>query len=136
MLSIVPHSSKNCYNTFTADSSFPARDLNEPTANGLLTQIYGDFLADLPSDLDPYLSIDLFTNEITFNFPDNVVFASVQTVSTDQKLGISQSLEVRPIPEPTSTLSLLALGTLGAASTLKRKLKPSKSTEKETTKVG
>jgi hypothetical protein len=40
------------------------------------------------------------------------------------------------VPEPTSTLSLLALGTLGAASTLKRKLKPSQSTEKETTKVG
>jgi hypothetical protein len=38
-------------------------------------------------------------------------------------------------PEPTSILSVLALGTLGAASTLKRKLKPSKSTEKETTKV-
>jgi hypothetical protein len=41
-----------------------------------------------------------------------------------------------PIPEPSSSLSLLALGTLGAASTLKRKLKPSQSTEKETTKVG
>ncbi|CCI02534.1 PEP-CTERM sorting domain-containing protein [Microcystis aeruginosa] len=40
------------------------------------------------------------------------------------------------VPEPTSTLSFLALGTLGAASTLKRKLKPSQSTEKETTKVG
>ncbi|UZO78104.1 MULTISPECIES: PEP-CTERM sorting domain-containing protein [Microcystis] len=40
------------------------------------------------------------------------------------------------VPEPTSTLSLLALGTLGAASTLKRKLKSSKSSEKETTKVG
>jgi hypothetical protein len=39
------------------------------------------------------------------------------------------------IPEPTSTLGLLAIGTLGAASTLKRKLKPSKSTEKESTKV-
>jgi hypothetical protein len=39
-------------------------------------------------------------------------------------------------PEPTSTLSLLALGTLGAASTFKRKLKPSKSSEKETSKVG
>lgn len=36
------------------------------------------------------------------------------------------------VPESTSTLSLLALGTLGAASTLKRKLKPSK---KETNKV-
>ncbi len=43
---------------------------------------------------------------------------------------------LKNIPEPTSTLSLLALGTLGAASTLKRQLKPSKSTEKETTKVG
>jgi len=41
-----------------------------------------------------------------------------------------------PVPEPTSTLSLLALGTLGAASTLKRKLKSTKSTGKETTKVG
>ena len=40
------------------------------------------------------------------------------------------------VPEPSSILSLLALGTLGAASTLKHQLKPSKSTEKETTKVG
>jgi hypothetical protein len=41
------------------------------------------------------------------------------------------------IPEPSTHLSLVALGTLGAAaSTLKRKLKPSQSTEKETTKVG
>lgn len=40
------------------------------------------------------------------------------------------------VPEPTSTLSLLALGTLGAASTLKRKLKTSKSSEKELEKVG
>ena len=40
------------------------------------------------------------------------------------------------VPETTSTLSLLFLGTLGAASTLKRKLKPSKSKEKELTKVG
>ncbi|MFM6325936.1 MAG: PEP-CTERM sorting domain-containing protein [Microcystis sp.] len=44
--------------------------------------------------------------------------------------------KLEQIPEPTSTLSLLALGTVGAASTLKRKLKPSKSTKKETTKVG
>ena len=39
------------------------------------------------------------------------------------------------VPEPTSTLGLLALGTLGAASTLKRKLKSSKPSEKATTKV-
>ena len=40
------------------------------------------------------------------------------------------------VPEPSSLLGFLALGTLGAASTLKRKLKSSKSTGKETTKVG
>jgi hypothetical protein len=40
------------------------------------------------------------------------------------------------IPEPSSILGILALGTLGAASTLKRKLKSSQSTKKETTKVG
>jgi hypothetical protein len=39
------------------------------------------------------------------------------------------------VPEPASILSILGLGTLGAASTLKRKLKSSKSSEKETTKV-
>jgi len=43
---------------------------------------------------------------------------------------------IATVPEPSSILSLLTLGTLGAASTLKRKLKPSKPTEKETTKVG
>ncbi len=42
----------------------------------------------------------------------------------------------KKVPESSPTLNLLALGTLGAASTLKRKLKPSKSTEKKTTKVG
>ena len=41
-----------------------------------------------------------------------------------------------PVPEPSSTLGFFALGTLGAVSTLKRKLKSSQSTEKETTKVG
>jgi hypothetical protein len=46
------------------------------------------------------------------------------------------SVNFTHVPEPSSTLSLSALGTLGAASTLKRKLKPSKSAEKETTKVG
>ncbi|MFN7217327.1 PEP-CTERM sorting domain-containing protein [Microcystis sp.] len=39
------------------------------------------------------------------------------------------------VPEPSSILSILALGTLGAASTLKRQLKSSKSSEKETAKV-
>lgn len=40
------------------------------------------------------------------------------------------------VPEPSSIIGLAVLSTLGAASTLKRKLKPSQSSEKETTKVG
>ena len=39
------------------------------------------------------------------------------------------------VPEPSFISGIFALGTLGAASTLKRKLKSSKSSEKETTKV-
>jgi hypothetical protein len=40
------------------------------------------------------------------------------------------------VPEPSTTLGFLVLGTLGAASTLNRKLKPSKLTTKELEKVG
>jgi hypothetical protein len=46
---------------------------------------------------------------------------------------------LKVVPEPSSTAGLLAIGSfgaLGAASTLKRKLKSSKPSEKETTKVG
>jgi hypothetical protein len=39
-------------------------------------------------------------------------------------------LTMKAVPEPNSLLGLVALGTLGAASTLKRKLKPSQSTTK------
>jgi hypothetical protein len=39
------------------------------------------------------------------------------------------------LPEPNSVLGLLALGALGGGSLLKRKLKSSKSTQKETAKV-
>jgi hypothetical protein len=45
---------------------------------------------------------------------------------TDQFQIVSQELEVQPVPESSSTLGLLALGTLSAALTLKHKLKPSK----------
>lgn len=63
--------------------------------------------------------------------PNNLLFASTPIV-IEKGYILDQCT---PIPEPASTLSLLALGTLGAASTLNRKLKPSKSSEKETTTV-
>jgi hypothetical protein len=43
---------------------------------------------------------------------------------------------IASVPEPTSTLSLLSLGILGAGATLKRKVKRSHSTEKEPSNVG
>ncbi|MEB3188990.1 MAG: PEP-CTERM sorting domain-containing protein, partial [Snowella sp.] len=61
-----------------------------------------------------------------------------QGTSVGQVSGFSSDFigeHEEPIPEPSSTLSLLALGILGTSSTLKRKLKSSKFTEKETTKV-
>jgi len=44
--------------------------------------------------------------------------------------------DCQAIPEPTSTLSLLSLGILGAGATLKRKVKRSNSLEKEPNNVG
>ena len=76
---------------------------------------------------------DVFKNDCEFtyeektpnpkNLPNNSSLIPVGIGSTSCNI-------FRKTPEPTSILSLLALGTLGAASTLKRKLKPSKSTEK------
>ena len=71
----------------------------------------------------------------------NATFVQTKwTCTTDSGSRCGSNTPVRSgvitsIPEPTSTFGLLALGTLGAASTLKRKLKSSKSSEKETTTV-
>jgi len=56
------------------------------------------------------------------------------SVSLPVTFGTAQTAQ--QVPEPASLFGLGVLGTLGVGSTLKRKLKPSKSAEKETTKVG
>ncbi|MCZ8247761.1 MULTISPECIES: DUF4082 domain-containing protein [unclassified Microcystis] len=69
--------------------------------------------------------------EITFlgaarnNSAGGFSFPSI-TTSVNGRFGPNFQFQVvsASVPEPTSTLSFLALGTLGAASTLKRKLKP------------
>lgn len=76
-------------------------------------------------------------NEGIWDLAVDASFSSRETVPTVGSGFIDVKVIVAdPIPEPSSILGFLALGTLGAASTLKRKLKPSKSSEKETTKVG
>jgi hypothetical protein len=69
---------------------------------------------------------------------DNTVLSQGFSAPTIVTLAPGEEIVIQaaPVPEPSSLFGLLAIGTLGAGSTLKRKLKPSKSTEKETTKVG
>ena len=88
--------------------------------------------------------------EVIFNLPLDFVEPIIRGIPYDingvpivipandgpGNVAIGYAFNVATTPEPASILSLLALGTIGAASTLKRKLKPSQSTEKETTKVG
>ena len=69
--------------------------------------------------------------DTAFNVKDTVEFWTGLKVNEN-----IDALEAVAVPEPSTFLSLLTLGTLGAASTLKRKLKSSKPSEKETTKVG
>ena len=45
------------------------------------------------------------------------------------------SIVAKPIPEPTSTVGFLALFTMGVTSIVQRKLKPFKSTEKDSTNI-
>jgi hypothetical protein len=89
----------------------------------------GDFTAPPPT-ANFFLSNDTFKCSIpTLPPPDDTIIKECGRPVTSYFL-------VTAVPDPSSILGLLALGTLGAASTLKRKLKPSQSIKKETTKVG
>ncbi len=107
--------------------------VNPPNPDKLLSQTpqtSQTLIPPPPPPPRPPLRCTLDSNDGT-SYSSLVIFSSFPDCS-----GGSVNGRITSIPEPASTLSLLALGTLGAASTLKRKLKPSKSAEKETTKVG
>ena len=72
--------------------------------------------------------------DTVFNVKDTVEFWTGLRPGTEN-IDALEAVAVAT-PEPSTFLSLLTLGTLGAASTLKRKLKSSKPSENETTKVG
>ena len=95
------------------------------------------FYSGLPLNLEGTLTTIAFNvlpeliNDGSSDFDITLSSATVDGVdATDQFTQTFQEVEVQPAPEPTSTLSFLALGTLGAASTKGRKLKPSKSLRK------
>lgn len=80
----------------------------------------------------------IIENNLTIKKDSTGVGVNVKLVGgtfTIDKNEFHKETKIQPVPEPSSTLTLLALGTLGATSTLKRKLKSSKSSEKETTTV-
>jgi hypothetical protein len=88
----------------------------------------GEFIFPAPTPRDKYYlgSGEFFTVKPIFLDFTPMEYSLVKT----------GPLTMKAVPEPNSLLGLVALGTLGAASTLKRKLKPCQSTTKETTKVG
>jgi hypothetical protein len=97
----------------------PFSDRYTSSASSIVTAPEITFLGTARNDSAGGFSFPSITGSSNGRFGPNFQF---QVISTS-------------VPEPTSTLGFLALGTLGAASTLKRQLKPSKSAEKETTKV-
>jgi hypothetical protein len=95
-------------------------------------------LSSIPSSLEIVNGVSsllpgylIGTTEVTFSSEFGLVTDKpfTGTVIFDS----THSIIVESVPEPNSKLGLLALGTLGAASTLKRKLKQSK--EKDLEKV-
>lgn len=66
--------------------------------------------------------------------PDGAIYVSNKS-NSDQG-GAGEVIRITAVPEPRFSLSLLAFGILGAASTFKRQLNQSKSTEEDAPKVG
>ena len=67
-----------------------------------------------------------YVPEIDFT-PVEARYLRIFGTQGDRQYGVGEVMafgQLKSVPEPTSTLSLVALVTLGAASTLKRKLKP------------
>ena len=120
---------------------------NTASSTGFASQddwmFLGSFNAVTPGQWDITVDANLFevsspTNPgsfLAFSFESDSVNFQEMSSFQDQNFGLQFNF-TKTTPEPTTIFSLLALGTLGAASTLKRKLKPSQSTTKETTKVG
>ncbi len=110
-------SSTLTFNTANADGSNQAFLAFVDSSTGLTRPLYGIASPNVSAEVGASTLVSVFAS---VSFP--VTFGTAQTA--------------QQVPEPASLFGLGVLGTLGAASTLKRKLKPSKSAEKETTKVG
>ncbi len=87
--------------------------------------------------LDPNNPTQLFWSDLSLNLDGSLNFLwNNGGANTPENVYIGLAFKESPIPEPSAVLGILVIGGLGFSATLKRKLKSSKSTEKETTKVG
>jgi hypothetical protein len=86
-------------------------ELSNPSVGGLLTDIYDAFLAELPIDLRPNLSLDLAGALVSFQFPSSQTGYFVETFASDRSLSAELELAISAIPEPAS-LTLLLFGIL------------------------
>lgn len=116
------------------NSTSPGTSVFDFTSNPTLglddSQIEQDFLSKIVGD--PLTGINRVVEPFSFSF-DLLIPANTAAEFTGTTINTAEGRVAAP--EPASVLGLLALGTLGASSALKRKLKPSKPTEKETIKV-
>ena len=111
---------------FVPDLFWEFENLNWTDSPGKIV----DVIPLVPSVVDLTFGDD-FINIATENF---TIVGESGIISKNYKFQIVT--EHKLVPEPSFTLSLLTLGTISAGSALKRKLKPSKSTEKELGKIG
>jgi len=80
----------------------------------------------------PFAGVKFFNSNFWFQKNTNTNETNTCNLIIKPKLLQNNVIpDCQAIPEPTSTLSLLSLGILGAGATLKRKVKRSHSTEKE-----
>ena len=109
-----------CTDTF----NFTSNAILEPLSNPLFSPFIERWIAD------PFPLLQLLSPEGT-----NALLGITGDFSVSGSSPIDAINLIPKTPESSNILGLFAIGVVGAASTLKRKLKPSKSTEKETTKV-
>ncbi len=135
MTSFNSESGANCYVLATTETEPPVfGPVFEQDGMGL--QVFFGFSGN--PDVGPMIPMMLPNDTNPFQQMTDPPMGSEQSIfyKANGEIKVASAEIKKKVPEPTSTLSLLALGTIGAASTLKRKLKPSQSIEKETTKVG
>lgn len=104
------------------DSIFLPEWLRSLSSNGM-----GSVVADANNDQNLTLG-ELFNSLSLITTRGHVSNPYAANFETETHL--NYTVAFTPVPEPTSILSLFALGTLGAGATLKRKLKRSKTTQK------